>query len=415
MEVKLHDIGEGMTEAEVLHFFVKSGDAVKADDPLLEVQTDKMTAEIPAPANGRIEELLVEVGQTIEVGTTVLTMTSAVSPRTASSTEGPSPVEQSGGSKRQPSSTTVTLPKRNKPIMASPFTRKIARDQGVNIEEVKGSGPSGRILDEDIYRYLESQESEQKEASVTSEEMDGEAVQAIPSTRTSEPETIPFKGRRKQIAKKMTQSLHTIAHCTHFEEVDVTTLLEWKEQSKAAGKNFSLSAFFVKAVSIALKDYPIFNARLDEEEELIHLNRDHHIGLATDTEDGLIVPVIPHVEQKSIYKIQTEMKELTAKALNNQLSRQDISGGTFTISNVGPLKGSTGATPIINYPETGLMAFHKTKQRPAVVNNEIVIRSMMNVSMTFDHRVADGGTAVQFTNRLVDIIESPQLLALEMI
>ncbi len=409
VEVKLHDIGEGMTEAEVLHYFVKAGDSVKADDPLVEVQTDKMTAEIPAPTNGTIEVLKIEEGQTISVGTTVLVMKAeGVVQKQEESTA----VEESIPEPAQPTSSAapVVMEKTQGRVLASPYTRKIARDNGVDIENIKGTGPAGRIMDEDVYRFLDGETTQLVEHVEQKEE--------VPSRifADQQPESIPFKGRRKQIAKKMNHSLHTIAHCTHFEEVDVTDVQEWRKEWKSLEQGVSMTAIFIKAISLALKDFPMFNAKLDEENELIHLEQDHHIGIATDTPDGLIVPVIHHVNQKSIKEIHEEMKTLTAKAQNNELTSKEMSGGTFTISNVGPLQGSIGATPIINHPEVGLMAFHKTKRRPEVRgDDEIVIRSMMNVSMSFDHRVVDGASAVTFTNRFAQLIEHPNLITLELV
>ncbi len=397
MEVKLHDIGEGMTEANVNHFLVKAGDTVKADQPLVEVQTDKMTAEIPAPFSGRIKELKVGEGETIPVGTTVLLM------------------EKEDGMPEA-----VTQPKkpqgiRARRVLASPYTRKIARENGVDLDEVTGSGAGGRILDEDVYTFLQKDTGSQPEEPIRAEEA-LEVQEVQPDAAAKDTSTIPFRGRRKQIASKMTHSLRTIAHCTHFEEIDVTNLLEWKETMKSRGQSISMGAYFIKVISICLKEFPLFNAELDEKNECVHLKREHHIGLATDTEEGLIVPVIRNVEAKSMKIIYQEMKELTRKAQENRLTVKEMTGGTFTVSNVGPLNGSIGATPIINEPETGLLAFHKTKKRPMVnENDEIVIRSMMNVSMSFDHRVADGGTAVRFTNRLRDLIEEPQTLLLELI
>ncbi|NQD67597.1 2-oxo acid dehydrogenase subunit E2 [Bacillus haikouensis] len=397
MEVKLHDIGEGMTEANVNHFLVKAGDTVKADQPLVEVQTDKMTAEIPAPFSGRIKELRVGEGETIPVGTTVLLME-----REDSVTEA------------------VTTPKkpqgiRARRVLASPYTRKIARENGVDLDSVSGSGAGGRILDEDVYSFIQGERVPSPENPL-SVDTELEAKPVLPAASNHEPNTIPFKGRRRQIASKMSHSLRTIAHCTHFEEIDVTNLLEWKETLRTSGQSISMGAYFIKVISVCLKEFPIFNALLDERNECVHLKKEHHIGIATDTEDGLIVPVIKNVESKSMKDIHQEMKELTFKAQENKLTLKDISGGTFTVSNVGPLNGSIGATPIINEPETGLLAFHKTKKRPVVNDqDEIVIRSMMNVSMSFDHRVTDGGNAVRFTNRLRDLIEEPQTLLLELI
>lgn len=403
MEVKLHDIGEGMTEAEINCFLVKPGDIVQADDPLLEVQTDKMTAEIPSPRAGIIREIKVEPGQTVPIGTTLLLlnemdeeMNRNNQKQTSHSTKGEKDQFAFAGKK---SST--------KRILASPFTRKIARENGINIEKVEGTGPSGRITDEDIYQLISALQETAVAPTINS---------AVAPTKTSKNEIIPFRGRRKQIAKKMVNSMYTIPHCTHFEEVDVTSLLQFCSELKKHNQNISITAFFIKALSICLKEYPIFNAVLEEENEVIRLLHEHHIGIAVDAEDGLMVPVIQNVERKSIRGIHLEMKQLTEKALENKLSVKEISGGTFTISNVGPLGGSFGATPIIQHPEVALVSFHKTKKIPVVTeDDQIVIRSIMNLSMSFDHRVADGATAVRFTNRFAALIQEPKMLLLEMV
>ncbi|MDX8345144.1 dihydrolipoamide acetyltransferase family protein [Rossellomorea sp. YZS02] len=393
MEVKLHDIGEGMTEANINHFLVKVGDIVKADQPLVEVQTDKMTAEIPAPFSGVIKEFTVNEGETIPVGSTVLRMEKEQGVST--------------GSRRIVPETTQIVTKKR--ILASPYTRKIARENGVNIEEVKGSGAGGRIVDEDVLLYMKG------ESATTPRQAEERQTAASPVSVESAGHTIPFRGRRKQIASKMSQSLITIPHCTHFEEIDVTNLLAWKDTMKASGGSISMGAYFIKAISVCLKEFPIFNARLNEEEECVELQAHHNIGIAVDTEEGLIVPVIKQVERKTMKDIHAEMKDLTIKAQDGKLTMKEIKGGTFTVSNVGPLNGSIGATPIINEPEVALLAFHKTKKRPMVnEKDEIVIRSMMNLSMSFDHRVVDGGTAVKFTNRLSDLIEHPQSMLLEL-
>ncbi len=392
MEVKLHDIGEGMTEANINHFLVKVGDVVRADQPLVEVQTDKMTAEIPAPFSGVIKEFTVSEGETIPVGSTVLLMEK----------------ESRDASRRTVSQTTQVLKKKR--ILASPYTRKIARENGVNIEEVVGSGAGGRIVDEDVLLYMKGEIG----APPKPEEEPVPAVQVEPAETVQN--TIPFRGRRKQIASRMAHSLRTIPHCTHFEEIDVTNLLVWKDTMKRGGQSVSMGAFFIKALSVCLKEFPVFNARLNEEEECVELQSHHNIGVAVDTEEGLIVPVIKGVEGMTMVEIQAEMKALTVKAQEGKLTMKEIKGGTFTVSNVGPLNGSIGATPIINEPEVALIAFHKTKKRPMVnEHDDIVVRSMMNVSMSFDHRVVDGGTAVTFTNRLRDLIEEPQSMLLELI
>ncbi|MGA9290529.1 MAG: dihydrolipoamide acetyltransferase family protein [Anaerobacillus sp.] len=380
MEVKLHDIGEGMSEGEVVQLLVKPGDHVIVDQPLVEIQTDKVTAELPSPLAGSVEAIFVAPGEVIEVGETLLTIS-------------PLPV----------TSKHIPQTHQRKRILAAPFTRKIARENSVDIEKITGSGPGGRVVDEDVMKYIE------KSKALT------EAPQ--PATQQLNPinDALPFTTRRRHIAAKMTKSLYTIPHVTHFDEVDVTTILEMKKLlQEKQGISLSVAAFYIKAVCKALRDFPIFNAELNEEEGKIHLNPDINIGVATDTEEGLIVPVIHHCDHLSIQQIHSKMKQLQEAAFKNKLSSGDLTSGTFTISNAGPL-GSTGATPIINYPEAGLLAFHKTKKMPVVSDHdEIVIRSIMNISMTFDHRITDGGTSMRFTNRIIELIESPSLLLTEL-
>jgi 2-oxoisovalerate dehydrogenase E2 component (dihydrolipoyl transacylase) len=458
VEVKLHDIGEGMTEADINCYLVKPGDYVKADDPLVEVQTDKMTAEIPAPRSGVIKELLLAPGQNVKVGTTLLIMEDISGGNTPGESLKVGEAENSQSLNADPAvavldrtpevKVPVGVSARLGQILASPYTRKVARENGVNIIEVKGTGPAGRITEEDILAFVKLREhgvssiseagfeqqapndsqpaSEQEVPNVSQpgselrvsnvsevgyEEKTANGIETLGNHH----DTLPFRGRRKQIAKKMVQSMYTIPHCTHFEEIDVSELIALREEIKASGNSISATAFFIKALSIGLKEFPVFNAKLDEENESIQLLREHHIGIAVDTPDGLIVPVIRNVEQKNLKQIHAEMKRLTKLALDDKLTVKDISGGTFTISNVGPLGGSIGATPIIQHPQTALVSFHKTKKRPVVTDqDEIAIRSIMNLSMAFDHRVADGATAVAFTNRFAQLIENPKMMLLEM-
>ncbi|MCA0989134.1 dihydrolipoamide acetyltransferase family protein [Guptibacillus algicola] len=388
MEVKLHDIGEGMSEGEVVQLLVTPGDVVTVDQPLLEVQTDKVTAELPAPIAGKIENILVSPGDVIEVGSIMLTIT----PTEQVQQE---PTEQKGR-KHQ-----------HHRILAAPFTRKIARENGVDIEKVTGTGPAGRVMDEDVINHMKTSVKKPEPIHQKKVERKEESPQ-LPSN------TIPFRGRRKQIAAKMSKSRLTIPHVSHFDEVDVSNVLEIKALLEQRGTSISVAAFYIKAVCTALKEFPVFNSELDEEEGVIHLKPSINIGLAADTEEGLIVPVIHECDQLSVKEIHKEMKRLYEAASTNQLLPKEMSGSTFTISNAGPL-GSTGATPIINYPEAALMAFHKTKRMPVVgEGDEIVIRSIMNLSMTFDHRIADGALSMRFTNRVMELIEQPALLLTEL-
>ena len=405
MEVKFHDIGEGMSEGEILNYFVKVGEMVSVDQPLVEMQTDKMVAEIPSPAAGKIEEIYYETGETINVGTVIMKIADgqeSTSDEVGKKTAQEEMQALQNGEK-------PTFVHRTQRILATPYTRKIARDNGIDIEKVKGTGPAHRVMDNDIYMLIK------KESSVLNEEQASTEINAVERRKHIKEDTIPFTGIRKIIANKMSHSLQTIPHVTHFEEVDLTNLMELRKELKEMGENISIVAFFIKAVVIALKDYRVFNAKLDEENEVIHLTKEYNIGIATDTKAGLIVPVLHHVDRKSLRDIHLEMKALTKKAQDGKLAAQNMKNGTFTISNVGPL-GGVGATPIINHPETGIISFHKTKKMPVVMeNDEIAIRQVMNLSFSFDHRVADGALSVAFTNRFVALIEEPKKLLLELV
>ncbi|AHA28698.1 dihydrolipoamide acetyltransferase family protein [Exiguobacterium sp. MH3] len=404
IEVKLHDVGEGMTEGEIAHYLVQVGDHVTTDQPVVEVATDKMVAELPAPVSGIVKEIIIPVGQTVQVGTTLLHI------EASNASDIPVAVTPEVSPAPEPASVAVTAPPVQvspaKRVLATPYTRKIARDHGIDIETVTASDPSGRVSEDDVLRFVQAATAPQESVAPIIEEV---------TYQETSPETIPFRGIRKQIAKKMTQSLYTIPHVTHFEEVDMTRLLALRAEWKAAGRNINVNAFFIKALIVALKEYPVFHAKLDEANACIRLEQDFHFGMATETPDGLMVPVIRHADQLSLTELHEQLVALQQRAQNGALRAADLKPSTFTMSNVGPL-GSTGATPIINYPETALIAFHKTKKRACVdENDQIVVRSMMNLSMSFDHRVADGATAVAFTNRFVSLIEHPTTLLLELI
>ncbi|MGD6843357.1 dihydrolipoamide acetyltransferase family protein [Bacillus infantis] len=394
MEVKLHDIGEGMSEAEINCFLVKQGDFVREDDPLVEVQTDKMTAEIPAPRAGIVREFIVKPGETVTVGAVLLLLEPENRPGDAGLEEG--------------RKNSRNMPKR---ILASPYTRKLARENDINIEGIEGSGPGGRVVDEDIFRMAgQGNKYFREEASPQESKKETENHTAASNT------SISYSGRRKKTAEKMVQSLSLIPHCTHFEDVDVTELSVFREELKKKEKQVTTTAFFVKALSMALKRFPVFNSRLDEKAGLIHLLPEHHIGVAVNAEDGLVVPVIRNVEEKTIAEIALNLQNLTRKALDGRLLPKETAGGTFTVSNVGPLNGSTGATPIILHPQTSIISLHKTKKMPVVdKDDQIVIRSIMKLSMSFDHRIADGAAAVGFTNRFSELIENPKLMLLELV
>lgn len=439
-EVKLHDIGEGMTEGEVVSILVNVGDMVQMDQPLMEVQTDKVSAELPTPVAGRVAEICVQIGERVPVGQTIAKIEQHTYVNQSSSEQA---IAQTASSTQTSTDTQTNeiRPERvqhnkcsrtegvklRRNIMAAPYTRKVAREYGIEIEEVQGTGPNGRVTVEDVQAYAQSQHEGSEAEVATAQELEQRLplISETAQVSTSRAEvrgniekpkpgaTIPFRGRRKQIAQKMVQSMYTIPHVTHFDKLDMTSLMEMREQyqqgksgAEARNSRLSVMSFVVKAISIALQEYPIFNAKLNEERGVIELMPTVNIGYAVHTDEGLIVPVIPQVESRSIIEIQQEMKALTQKAQEDRLTASDLRGGTFTVSNVGPI-GGMFATPIINYPEVALLAFHQMEDQPVVRKKQIVIRTMMNFSMSFDHRVADGVTAVQFTNRVKQLLEEP--------
>ncbi|WP_172369479.1 2-oxo acid dehydrogenase subunit E2 [Sporosarcina jiandibaonis] len=401
VEVKLHDIGEGMTEGEIVNYLVKVGDRVSTDQPLVEVLTDKMTAELPSPCAGTVRKIIVEPGETVQVGTSLIYIESDGDHELVSETKTLN--NSVAATIDQGIEGIERIANPFKRVLAAPYTRKLARDNNIDIAEVPATDLSGRVTEEDVLRFIK------KNREVN--DIDEQRVQIKEET----PDEIPFRGIRKEIAKKMMKSLFTIPHVTHFDEANMTNLFEMREDMKKAGDAISVPAFFIKALTISLKEFPIFNAELDEENNRIVLKKNYHIGFATETKNGLLVPVIHDADKKSIKEIHHELIELSEKAVTGKLSLAEMQNSTFSMSNVGPL-GSTGATPIINYPETALISFHKTKKRPIVNDqDEIVIGHIMTLSMSFDHRVADGSTAVSFTNRFINLIEHPYQLLLEMI
>ncbi|MDQ0338979.1 pyruvate dehydrogenase E2 component (dihydrolipoamide acetyltransferase) [Caldalkalibacillus uzonensis] len=435
-EMKLADIGEGMTEGEIVQILVKVGETVEVDKPVLEVQTDKVTAELPAPVRGKVAEILVEEGQVVEVGSVILKIDDQDTSTEQGETSSTEPFIEAGhpskaGKENKQGSQAYsyqTQVRKLRNVMAAPYTRKVARDHGVQIERVPGTGKDGRITVEDVLNYVRRESGGEMgtqdtaamdTATAAVSSIEEQKVEQPVINQAGEPRRLPYRGRRKQIGQKMVQSMFTIPHVTHFDKLDMTQLLDLRErmqqtlteQGNEQAPRLSIMAFVIKALAVSLREFPIFNAKLDEPKEEIILESDINIGVAVHTEEGLIVPVLKHADRLSIVEINTRMKELTRKAQHNQLTAQDIKDGTFTISNVGPIGGML-ATPIINHPEVALIAFHQLEDMPVVRNKEIVIRSMMNFSMSFDHRVADGVTAVQFTNRMKQLIEDPvQLIA----
>ncbi|AEV20921.1 Dihydrolipoamide acetyltransferase component of pyruvate dehydrogenase complex [Geobacillus thermoleovorans CCB_US3_UF5] len=426
-EFKLPDIGEGLHEAEIIRWLVREGDVVKADQPIAEIQTDKAMVEMTTPVAGKVVALAGPEGATVKVGEPLIVV------ETEASVAGEAtPIEDSVREPVPVLHGETPRPARKRAI-AAPSVRKRAREMGVPIDEVEGTGEGGRVTLADLERYVREREAavavaelrERSGAAVLpvggtaiEQKADKAAWTSIASTElvVPEEERIPLRGLRKKIAEKMVKSAYTAPHVTGMDEVDVTKLVEIRKNlaSELAKEQIKLTylPFIIKAVTRALKQYPMFNASLDEETNEIVLKKRYHIGIATATKAGLVVPVIRDADQKSIRELAVEIAELSEKAHRQALRLDELQGSTFTITSTGA-GGGWFATPIINYPEVAIFGAHAIKRRPVVVGDEIVIRDMMGMSLTFDHRVIDGEPAGRFMRTVAYYLEHPEVLLLD--
>jgi len=391
-EFRLPDIGEGVAEGEVVRWLVKEGDELQEDQPMVEIMTDKATVEIPTPRAGRVAKLMYAEGQICPVGKVLIAIEVADAPGTAAAAPEPARVDvapSASTGERAPRNNGVNA--RDAGVLATPATRKLARDTGVDIRDVTGSGPAGRVTSDDVRAHAESP------APAPTSAADGD-------TR------IPFRGVRRKIAEHMVFSKHTAAHFTYVEEIDCTDLVALRERANAKladqGTKLSFLPFIVKATANALVKFPQLNATLDDAAGEIIQRGHRHIGLATATDAGLIVPVVRDADRLSITQLAGEIERLAGLTRSGKAAREDLSGSTFTITSLGALGGLL-ATPIINHPEIAILGVHKIARRPAVRGDSIVIRDLMNLSISVDHRVVDGYDAARFIAEIKATLESP--------
>lgn len=410
-EFRMPDIGEGLHEAEILKWFVSVGDEIKADENIVEVQTDKAVVEISSPKGGKIVKLGANTDDVIKVGDVLITIDDG--PSTTEEKAEQEAVAISANKDANQSIKPVEKSKKRR-VIAAPTVRKLARELGIDITLVTPTGKGGKVLREDLYTY----QSSTKTASTTEKQTAPQSYNS-PSEKKQEIGEMkrePIKGLRKKIYENMVNVKNIIPQCTAMDEVEVTKLVEVRSQLRryTEDKQVKLTylPFIVKAVGFALKEHPIFNARIDEDRFEIVYNQQINIGIATATSDGLVVPVIKDVTQKSMIDIAVEIEELSNKARSKKLKPEEMSGGTFTISSTGG-NGGWFATPIINYPEVAILGVHSIKKKPVVINDEIVIGQMMGMSLTFDHRIIDGDPACVFMTMIKEFLENPERLLLE--
>jgi pyruvate dehydrogenase E2 component (dihydrolipoamide acetyltransferase) len=381
----LPDLGEGITEAEIRKWLVRVGDTVQEHQPVVEVETDKAVVEVPTPRSGKVLSLPRGEGETVRVGEILLSI-----------------VEDGEEDKPKPRSVSVVgeLPEAEEDtppqVLATPAVRALAREKGLSLEGIPGTGPRGSVTREDL--------------------LSAGLKRGAAGDEAGEVERIPFRGLRRTIARNLLKSHQMTVCVTGMEEVDVTELWNLRVRENAGldarGIHLTYFPFIIKAVQHALREHPYLNASVDEEGETILLKKYCNIGFAVDTAEGLIVPVLRDVEKKSVLDLAGELQSLTERARERTITLAEMKGSSFTISNFGQFGGGF-ATPIINYPDVAILGCGRITDKPWVVKGEIAIRKILPLSLTFDHRVTDGGDATRFLSRVASYLEDPALLFIE--
>ncbi len=457
-EFKLPDLGEGIHEGELLNWYVEVGGEIVEDDPLMDVETDKAAVTIPSPVGGIVVKLNGNVGDTLHVGDVVAVIDDGsggaaekpeaaakpepevVEPVAEASVAGAAKPVAAKGDDGKPKAAPVEAPPPaaakgdgRRKVAAAPATRKLARELGVDINLVPGTGPGGRVLKEDVQAFAEGKAApipEAAEETAPGEEaaappamVSGGAgvpfleVKALPDYSELGPvEVEPLRSIRRKVARKMATSMAIVPHVSHMDEADVTLLEEFRKKERkrregTPGGKLTLLPIVMKALTALLKRYPMFNASLDPVREVIIYKKFYNIGFAADTDRGLIVPVVKDTAGKSIIEISAEIERLAEKARDRSIEAKELQDGTITITNVGPL-GGTALIPTINYPEVAILGMARVQEKPVVRDGQVVIRKMLPITLTFDHRVADGAQAARFATELIGLLSDPHQLLL---
>lgn len=424
-EIRVPTLGESVTEATIGQWFKKVGDSVNADEPLVELETDKVTIEVPAPSSGVLEAIAANPGDTVDVG--ALLGAIAAGSGAAASAPAAQPTEQ----KTQAPANNAAGPEPIQPAPApqpvtatdrapAPSAQKLINENGVDAGNINGSGKSGQVLKEDVLASLRSPAPAAAPAAAPAPEAKSAAPAAprAPSIAgdAEREERVKMTRLRQTIARRLKDAQNTAAMLTTFNEVDMKPVMDLRNSykelfEKKHGVKLGFMGFFAKAVVHALKEIPAVNAEIDGD-DLIY-KQYAHLGVAVGTDKGLVVPVVRNADQMSIAEIEKEIGNLGKKARDGQLSMADMQGGTFTISN-GGVYGSLMSTPILNAPQSGILGMHKIQERPVVVGGQIVIRPMMYLALSYDHRIVDGKEAVTFLVRVKESLEAPERLVLDL-
>ncbi|WP_339265061.1 2-oxo acid dehydrogenase subunit E2 [Paenibacillus sp. FSL R5-0470] len=436
-EYRFPELGEGLHEGEIIKMHIKAGDKVTDDDIIMEVQNDKAVVEVPCPVNGTVLEVLTKDGQVCRVGEVVAIIaaegdvpeqaghaSAEADAAKGSANTTSSPAATSPSDAKQGGSVSAA-PAPDRDVLATPSVRKFAREQKVDISKVNGTGKGGKITREDVEAFLKggsapaaaatpaAAASEAPKAAKT----EAKATSAAASGNVSlEEERVPYKGIRKAIANAMVKSAYTAPHVTIMDEVDVTELVAFRTRMKPIaekkGVKVTYLPFIVKALVAASRQFPALNAMIDEEAGEIVYKKYYNIGIATDTPNGLIVPVIKDADRKSIWMIASSITDLAVRGRDGKLSANEMKGSTISISNIGSA-GGMFFTPIINFPEVAILGTGRISEKAVVKNGEIVVAPVMALSLSFDHRIIDGATAQNFMNYIKSLLNNPELLVME--
>ena len=391
-EFKLPDVGEGVAEGEIRKWLVSEGESVKEFLPLAEIMTDKVNVEMTSPFTGKVVKLSAKEGEVVKVGQPILIY--------ESDEEGaPEKVQERKIPRKEDHAPKVVESRTSAQVKATPAVRKRARELGIDISTVTPHDPYGRITVEDLETLAAAPK----------------AAASAPQKASGREERVPVSGIRRKIFERMTESKKHIPHFNYTDEVDMTNIVAARNVvQKRLGEKAKVTylPFIVKALVAAIHDHPVLNSSYDEKANEIVIKHYYNIGIAVATDEGLVVPVIKDVESKNIERLSDEVSSLAAKARTGKLQLADVQGSTITITNVGPI-GGLFSSPIINYPDTAIIAIHKIEQRPVFRDGQIVVRHMMYFTIACDHRIIDGAEAARFGNRFIEYLEHPFLLKLD--
>ncbi|MFC7392399.1 dihydrolipoamide acetyltransferase family protein [Scopulibacillus cellulosilyticus] len=418
---KLPDIGEGIHEGEIVKWFVKPGDEVKEDDVLAEVQNDKSVVEIPSPVDGKVLEIKADEGTVAVVGDVIVTLDAEghegddAEESAAEDTKEEQQETEAKADNKEEKQEAASAKNNDSRVIAMPSVRKYAREKGINISEVHGSGNNGRILKEDVDQFVSgggqaAEKADEKPAETAAQKAAPVPAQAGLETREK------IRGIRKAISNAMVHSKHTAPHVTLMDEVDVSKTVahrkEFKAEAAEQGIKLTYLPYVVKALVSALKEFPALNATIDDENEEIVYKHYYNIGIATDTDAGLVVPVIKDADRKSMYQMATEISEYATKARDGKLAAEDMKGGSCTITNIGSA-GGQWFTPVINHPEVAILGIGRIAEKAIVRDGEVVVAPVLALSLSFDHRLIDGATAQNALNKIKRLLNDPQRLIME--